>query len=638
MLDGIYNCARTSYWAEPEWNNPKQVSVVITCHANYGTYLPEAIRSVKEQTYPNIELIVADDSSFNVKKEDVAGLPYYWLAFHSANKTRNFAFKKTHGAYVLFLDADDELLPSTISKFVYVMERDEAAVVGGQIQRIEKSTRKKLETSPKFPTFDKESLFISNYIQTSALIRRKDFIGFDEALTQFQDWDIWMRMSNLGKKIVHLPEVTLIYGVHGNNSQGGNMTLERYKEYYREVLTKNMTITITTLFSGKDWAFDKYFKRLSELTFPKNRTRLLFFDDSNSEKFSKMLRNKLKKIRSKYLGVDILSGGVKPAGYEAYAVPNHVATIYDRIRWLMIKSSHNFIWEDDELPPKDVITRLSKHFYDDVGIVSGYSKARQYKLPLVWKKDSSGIVQAFHGSKPSEEVYAVSFGCALIPSYLIKINRFRVEDIDGVTRGHDLVFCDSLKKIGFKVIVDWNTRCVHMDKRGIISTKMKLHLGCGYDYKADYINVDTDINVPADDYMDLTKPLPYPSDTMDLIETHHFIEHIPTHLGTKGYIKDFVPILKDWHRVLRGDGKIIIECPDFDALITLYHRKPGKRDELLKHIYGYGGENQYHYMGWSFNRLKTVLSAAGFKRIKKCKARDYHAKQSPCLRVEAIKE
>jgi hypothetical protein len=59
----------------------------------------------------------------------------------------------------------------------------------------------------------------------------------------------------------------------------------------------------------------------------------------------------------------------------------------------------------------------------------------------------------------------------------------------------------------------------------------------------------------------------------------------------------------------------------------------------MQHIYGFGSnEGDYHHFGWNFTRLKNVLQAAGFMHIKKKKARDYHAKQSPCLRVEAVKQ
>ena len=331
-----------------------------------------------------------------------------------------------------------------------------------------------------------------------------------------------------------------------------------------------------------------------------------------------------------------MTGGVKPIGYEPYPVAVHVSQLYNRMRHEMIKGTHCYVWEDDEIPPRDVIEKLNSHLWADVGIVSGYAKSRQFKKPLAWYWNGQ-LQQAYQNGKQVEEVGAVGIGCALIPSVHVKYHAFR--GTNGPNElGQDIVFCRDLVRSGAKILIDWSVKVIHLDRNGVISPKIKLHLGCGWDYKTDYINVDKSKYCPTDDELDLSEPLPYPEDSVDLIETHHFIEHIPTHLGTKDYKAEFLPILRDWHRVLRSDGKIVIECPDFDALITMYSKAPKKRDDLLKHIYGYGGEGQYHYMGWSFNRLKTVLSSAGFKHIKKCKARDYHAKQSPCLRVEAIKE
>jgi len=46
----------------------------------------------------------------------------------------------------------------------------------------------------------------NNYIPTTSLIRRKDAIKWDESLKRFQDWDLWLTMSEAGKTGVWVDE------------------------------------------------------------------------------------------------------------------------------------------------------------------------------------------------------------------------------------------------------------------------------------------------------------------------------------------------------------------------------------------------------------------------------------------------
>src|SRR5918993_1194548 len=92
------------------------VSVIIPCY-NQAHFLPEAIDSVLNQTYPNYEIIVIDDGSTddatgvarrydNVRciRQDNQGLP----------ASRNIGFQESRGSYLLFLDSDDRLLPNAL--------------------------------------------------------------------------------------------------------------------------------------------------------------------------------------------------------------------------------------------------------------------------------------------------------------------------------------------------------------------------------------------------------------------------------------------------------------------------------------------------------------------------------------------
>ncbi len=93
------------------------VTVVIACY-NQAHYLGEAIESVLAQTYRNFEIIVVDDGSRDNPAEVAAR--YQSVRFirqenqGTAAATRNTGFRAGKGAYLVFLDADDRLLPNAL--------------------------------------------------------------------------------------------------------------------------------------------------------------------------------------------------------------------------------------------------------------------------------------------------------------------------------------------------------------------------------------------------------------------------------------------------------------------------------------------------------------------------------------------
>lgn len=58
--------------------------------------------------------------------------------------------------------------------------------------------------------FDRRSLRESNYIDTTSMLRRDLFPGFDPALSRFQDWDLWLTLSEKGIKGCHIPEILFV--------------------------------------------------------------------------------------------------------------------------------------------------------------------------------------------------------------------------------------------------------------------------------------------------------------------------------------------------------------------------------------------------------------------------------------------
>ena len=158
-------------------------------------------------------------------------------------------------------------------------------------------------------------------------------------------------------------------------------------------------------------------------------------------------------------------------------------------------------------------------------------------------------------------------------------------------------------------------------------TPLMLHLGCGVQYFKHYINIDSRKTQAVDLVCNISK-LPYPNNSVGIIETYHAIEHLPRH--------DFSKALKEWHRVLIHGGQLIIECPDFDELVRKYLEGDEKQLDGIFALQRFEGD--YHLFGYNFKRLLRSLEECGFANIKKKDALDYHAKEWSCIIVECLKE
>lgn len=87
----------------------------------------------------------------------------------------------------------------------------------------------------------------------------------------------------------------------------------------------------------------------------------------------------------------------------------------------------------------------------------------------------------------------------------------------------------------------------------------KLNLGCGVNKKEGYINLDWNESGNPDVVYDLNKtPYPFNGNEFDIIEASHIIEHLD---------KPF-DVMKELHRILKPNGKLIIKVPHFSRGFT----------------------------------------------------------------------
>ncbi|MDH3377119.1 MAG: glycosyltransferase family 2 protein [Gammaproteobacteria bacterium] len=101
-----------------------KISVVIPVY-NYGSFLPAALDSVLQQDDSALEIVVVDDGSSDDTAEVAmrwaarhpSRVRYYWQSNRGPGAARNNGAQRCFGDYLLFLDADDRMLPDALSHF-----------------------------------------------------------------------------------------------------------------------------------------------------------------------------------------------------------------------------------------------------------------------------------------------------------------------------------------------------------------------------------------------------------------------------------------------------------------------------------------------------------------------------------------
>ena len=144
--------------------------------------------------------------------------------------------------------------------------------------------------------------------------------------------------------------------------------------------------------------------------------------------------------------------------------------------------------------------------------------------------------------------------------------------------------------------------------------KVKINLGCGKRLEKGFINVDSgDFAHEGFEFIKAdVRKLPFKDNYADYIIAPQVLEHLP--------MKDVVPALKEWTRILKKKGKIIITVPNFSDLAQAWvNEMNGKIDlerylRLAQHIYGNQfHEGEFHKTPFTPHFMQFILGDSGLK-------------------------
>jgi glycosyltransferase involved in cell wall biosynthesis len=228
-----------------------QVDIVITTF-NRPKLVRRAVRSVLEQSYPNVRLIVVDDTSdtdtLEALGDDVNRLEYIR---HERNRgapaARNTGLDCAEGDYVGFLDDDDEYLCSKLEDQLRVLEAASESAIGVDCGAIVLTDDGPVPVRASLGPSGGKDLILHRFAgaMTPTILYRRDRVHdlrFDEALPAYQEYDFLLRALERGPVIpLDIPLVRLHdhHGARVTNHQSHLAALERLRDKYAGLIEPN---------------------------------------------------------------------------------------------------------------------------------------------------------------------------------------------------------------------------------------------------------------------------------------------------------------------------------------------------------------------------------------------------------------
>lgn len=246
-------------------------SVIIPSYNSNKTIL-RALKSVVNQTFKDLEIIIVDDGSEDNTKEIIynffenTNIKYKYIYQNNSgpSSARNNAIKNSSGKYIAFLDSDDEWHLDKLKIQYNILNYYNTKFISTQYTI--NDFKDQNNYSIKQYTFD--DFLISNIAATPCTIIEKKLFdkvgGFDEKLFYSEDYNLWLKILREESLLfIDLPLTKLHKLPYGESGLSSNMwemekgELYNYKYCYKSKYISFVKYNLLTIYS-----FIKYLKRI----------------------------------------------------------------------------------------------------------------------------------------------------------------------------------------------------------------------------------------------------------------------------------------------------------------------------------------------------------------------------------------
>ena len=234
------------------------ISVIVTTY-NRKDKLKEAIKSILEQTYNNLEILVID----NYSNYDIHGLIQEFndtriTLIQNENKgnyviNRNLGIKKSNGDFIAFCDDDDYWLKHKLTEQMQIFKDSKDNKNLGLVYSkcFMLGSKGIYRVGPRVPLYNGyvfyRMLLIPSVPILTAVIKKQVFneIGFfneDPSILCQEDNDFWIRLSkHFSVKSIAKP--TAVYREHNENLSNSNKITLKARLYLHQNMIKNKLIS-----------------------------------------------------------------------------------------------------------------------------------------------------------------------------------------------------------------------------------------------------------------------------------------------------------------------------------------------------------------------------------------------------------
>lgn len=227
------------------------VSIVVVSY-NHSKYIKENLDSIQSQTYPNIELIVADDASSDNSVEVFEE----WLGANNFPALKNYHKKNTglattlnecielaKGKYIKIIAADDYLEPTYIEKCVDQLLNSNAEIVFTNAFEIDSYGKILSDYYFKVQLYETNDelirhLMVRNFISGATMMTTKELyskVGEYKSNILLEDYNLVLRSLKRKIFIVYISENLIRYRRHENN-----ITAQRFDKLQIETIKEKI--------------------------------------------------------------------------------------------------------------------------------------------------------------------------------------------------------------------------------------------------------------------------------------------------------------------------------------------------------------------------------------------------------------
>jgi glycosyltransferase involved in cell wall biosynthesis len=217
---------------------------------NSELYIAEAIDSILNQTYSNIELIIFDDGSTDStravieKYQDPRVIKILSDKNYGVVRARNDMIDRAQGQYIALMDADDIADPRRIEKQLVMLEDGHCDLCGSAQWVLDESTHQIKKSKDKFTDSDLRALLSvycglcnSAMMGKAAIFKR---FKYDTTILTSEDYYLWVQMAAAGYRFINLQERLITYRRYP--AQTSSVHLEKFKMTTIEVQKKYLKL------------------------------------------------------------------------------------------------------------------------------------------------------------------------------------------------------------------------------------------------------------------------------------------------------------------------------------------------------------------------------------------------------------